>query len=396
MTCCAKYRNGIVSHASTSGASVSMAFALRKLKGLGFERLDGCIGESYACLKKLRPLMALGTCALAETVNATDEAVLNIFSWEGYIDYTTVLKPFEDETGIKVNYATFSSNEEMYEKLSAVDGGDYDIILASDYMLNTVREAGLMQKFDPAIVTNYGNLDEGFTHQFFDPDNEYVIPYMSGIPLIVYDPSVVEIEINGFNDLWDASLADSLGLIDDPRVTLGMVLLSMGQSMNTTDDAVLAEAAEKLESLKPNIHVLEYENLHNYLISGDISVAYTFTPFVAMALDANPDLKVVWPEEGLGFGIDGCFIPLNAPHALNANLFLEYLLRPEVAAVCAEWQYYCSPNAAALEVISDWYKENTVFNGIYDRISDAEYVLNLSPEDEQKFQDIWTSFKLSL
>ena len=344
----------------------------------------------------LLALMALGTCALAETVNATDEAVLNIFSWEGYIDYTTVLKPFEDETGIKVNYATFSSNEEMYEKLSAVDGGDYDIILASDYMLNTVRESGLMQKFDPAIVTNYGNLDEGFTHQFFDPDNEYVIPYMSGIPLIVYDPSVVEIEINGFNDLWDASLADSLGLIDDPRVTLGMVLLSMGQSMNTTDDAVLAEAAEKLESLKPNIHVLEYENLHNYLISGDISVAYTFTPFVAMALDANPDLKVVWPEEGLGFGIDGCFIPLNAPHALNANLFLEYLLRPEVAAVCAEWQYYCSPNAAALEVISDWYKENPVFNGIYERISDAEYVLNLSPEDEQKFQDIWTSFKLSL
>lgn len=344
----------------------------------------------------LLALMALGTCALAETVNATDEAVLNIFSWEGYIDYTTVLKPFEDETGIKVNYATFSSNEEMYEKLSAVDGGDYDIILASDYMLNTVRKAGLMQKFDPAIVTNYSNLNEDFTHQFFDPDNEYVIPYMSGIPLIVYDPSVVQIEINGFNDLWDASLADSLGLIDDPRVTLGMVLLSMGQSMNTTDDAVLAEAAEKLEALKPNIHVLEYENLHNYLISGDISVAYTFTPFVAMALDANPDLKVVWPEEGLGFGIDGCFIPVNAPHALNANLFLEYLLRPEVAAVCAEWQYYCSPNAAALEVISDWYKENPVFNGIYERIGDAEYVLNLSPEDEQKFQDIWTSFKLSL
>lgn len=343
----------------------------------------------------LLTLMALGTCAMAQTVNATDEAVLNIFSWEGYIDYSTVLQPFEEETGIRVNYATFSSNEEMLEKLSAVNGGDYDVILASDYMLNNVRNAGLMQKFDSSIVTNYGNLNEKFTHQFFDPDNEYVIPYVSGMPLIVYDPSVVDIEINGFNDLWDASLADSIGLIDDARVTIGMVLLSMGQSMNTTDEAVLAEAAQKLDALRANIHILEYENLHNYLVSGDIAVAYTFTPYVAFALDANPDLKVVWPQEGLGFGIDGCFIPVNAPHAKNANIFLEYLLRPEVAAVCAEWQYYCSPNAAAMEVVADWYKENTVFNGIFDRIDDAEYVMNLDSADEQKFQDIWTTFKLS-
>lgn len=344
----------------------------------------------------LLALVMISACAVAETVNQKDEAVLNIFSWEGYIDYSTVIKPFEEETGIKVNYATFASNEEMYEKLSAVNGGDYDIILASDYMLNTTREAGLMQKFDPEIVTNYGNLNPGFTHQFFDPDNEYVVPYVSGIPLIVYDPSAVDIEIKGFADLWDASLKDSIGLIDDARVTIGMVLLSMGQSMNTTDEAVLAEAAEKLAALKENIHVLEYENLHNYLVSGDVAVAYTFTPFVALALDANPDLKVVWPEEGLGFGIDGCFIPVNAPHALNANRFLEFLLRPEIAAVCAEWQYYCTPNAAALDALSDAYKARPEFMGLFDRMDDAEFVLNLAPADEQKFQDIWTTFKLGL
>ena len=344
----------------------------------------------------LLALVMMSACAVAETVNQKDEAVLNIFSWEGYIDYETVIKPFEEETGIKVNYATFASNEEMYEKLAAAKGGDYDIILASDYMLNRVREDGLMQKFDPEIVDNYGNLNPDFTHQFFDPDNEYVVPYVSGIPLIVYDPSVVGIEIKGFGDLWDPSLTDSLGLIDDARVTIGMVLLSRGESMNTTDDAILAEAAEKLDALKSNIHVLEYENLHNYLVSGDVAVAYTFTPFVALALNANPDLKVVWPEEGLGFGIDGCFIPSAAPHAKNANRFLEFLLRPEIAAICAEWQYYCSPNAAAQDCLEDWYKENPVFNGIYDRIGDAEYVMNLSTEDEQKFQDIWTKFKLSL
>ena len=344
----------------------------------------------------LLALVLMSACAVAETVNQKDEAVLNIFSWEGYIDYQTVIQPFEQETGIKVNYATFGSNEEMYEKLSAVNGGDYDIVLASDYILNATREAGLMQKLDMSIVTNFSNLNPGFTHQYFDPDSEYVMPYVCGIPLIVYNPENVDVEINGFNDLWNPALADSVGLIDDARVTIGMVLLSMGQSMNTTDEAVLAEAAEKLAALKANIHVLEYENLHNYLVSGDIDVAYTFTPFVALALMENPDLKVVWPQEGLGFGIDGCFIPVNAPHAKNANLFLEFLLRPEIAAVCAEWQCYCSPNEAAQAVLSEDYKQNPVFSGIYDRISDAEYVKNLSSEDEQKFQDIWTTFKLSL
>ena len=154
----------------------------------------------------LLAMLSLSACALAETTNATDEAVLNIFTWEGYIDYETVIKPFEQETGIKVNYATFSSNEEMYEKLSAVGGGDYDIVLASDYMLNTTREAGLMQPFDTSIVDNYANLNEGFTHQFFDPDNQYVVPYVSGIPLIVYDPSVVDIDIKGFFDNIDHEL----------------------------------------------------------------------------------------------------------------------------------------------------------------------------------------------
>ena len=341
-------------------------------------------------------LVLMSACAVAETVNQVDEQVLNIFTWEGYIDYSTVIQPFEEETGIKVNYATFASNEEMYEKLSAVNGGDYDIILASDYILNMTREAGLMQKFDNQIVTNYANLNPDFTAQFFDPTNEYVVPYVAGIPLIVYDPAVVEKEIKGFNDLWDPALADSIGLIDDARVTIGMVLLSMGQSMNTTDEAVLAEAAAKLESLKENIHVLEYENLHNYIVSGDVSVVYTFTPFVGFAKDANPDLVAVWPEEGLGFGIDGCFIPVNAPHAKNANMFLEFLLRPEIAAVCAEWQYYCSPNSAAFDYLADWYKERDEFVGIFDRKGQAEILMNLPAEDEQKFQDIWTTFKLGL
>ena len=344
--------------------------------------------------KLLSVLLALSMlAALPLLSSAEEEKVLNIFSWDGYVDYASVIKPFEQQTGIKVNYAPFSTNDEMFKKLQENGASEYDLVIASDYILNTARLEGLMLPLDKEKLPNFANLDERFISQYFDPDNEYVVPYMSGIPLIVYNPDMVQIEIDGFEDLWDPSLADSIGLIDDARVSIGMVLLSMGQSMNTTDDAVLAQAKEKLFALRENIHVLEYENLHNSLISGDISVAYTFTPYVALALDANPNLKVVWPKEGLGFGIDGAFIPANAPHPDNAHTFLNYLLDGQVAATTAEWQYYCTPNAAAQEFLSDAYKNNTVFNGIYDRIGDAEYVMNLGA-DESKFQDIWTEFKL--
>ena len=346
--------------------------------------------------KLLSVLLALSMlAALPLLSSAEEEKVLNIFSWDGYVDYASVIQPFEQQTGIKVNYAPFSTNDEMFKKLQENGASEYDLVIASDYILNTARLEGLMLPLDKEQLPNFANLDERFISQYFDPDNEYVVPYMSGIPLIVYNPDMVQIEIDGFEDLWDPSLADSIGLIDDARVSIGMVLLSMGQSMNTTDDAVLAQAKEKLFALRENIHVLEYENLHNSLISGDISVAYTFTPYVALALDANPNLKVVWPKEGLGFGIDGAFIPANAPHPDNAHAFLNYLLDGQVAATMAEWQYYCTPNAAAQEFLSDAYKNNPVFNGIYDRIGDAEYVMNLGA-DESKFQDIWTEFKLSL
>lgn len=344
--------------------------------------------------KLLSVLLALSMlAALPLLSSAEEEKVLNIFSWDGYVDYASVIQPFEQQTGIKVNYAPFSTNDEMFKKLQENGASEYDLVIASDYILNTARLEGLMLPLDKEQLPNFANLDERFISQYFDPDNEYVVPYMSGIPLIVYNPDMVQIEIDGFEDLWDPSLADSIGLIDDARVIIGMVLLSMGQSMNTTDDAVLAQAKEKLFALRENIHVLEYENLHNSLISGDISVAYAFTPYVALALDANPNLQVVWPKEGLGFGIDGAFIPANAPHPDNAHAFLNYLLDGQVAAVTAEWQYYCTPNAAAQEFLSDAYKNNPVFNGIYDRFGDAEYVMNLGA-DESKFQDIWTEFKL--
>ena len=334
----------------------------------------------------LLALLTIGGCALAETENAADEAVLNIFTWEGYIDYETVIKPFEQETGIKVNYATFSSNEEMYEKLSAVNGGDYDVVLASDYMLAASREAGLMQKIDKDIVTNYDNLDPTFMSQSFDPDNEYVVPYVCGSPLLIYDPSAVDCEITGLNSLWDPSLKDSIGLIDDARVTIGMVLLSMGESMNEEDVDVIAKTGERLKELAPNIRMIQDDNTQNALLNGEASVAFLYTSQVTQALKDNPDLKVVYPEEGLGFGILGTFIPSEAPNAEAANEFINYILQPEVTAKCINSVGYYNTNKAADDLVD----ANLV---VPDDVTKGEIVQNVNQEAEQEYNKIWTEFK---
>ena len=211
--------------------------------------------------------------------------------------------------------------------------------------------------------------------------------------MIVYDPDQVEGELTSFADFWREDLTDSVWLINDARVSIGAALRSMGYSYNTTNEEELAAVSEKLESLKQNVRVLDYDMTYNYLSAGEVKAAYLFTPYVIMSLFENPNLVAVFPEEGIGFGIDSIVIPKNAPHPENANLFLNYLMDAQVAATTVEWQYYCSTNKAAMDVVADWYKNNIVFTGIYERIDDGEYIMNLGAE-ETKFHDIWTEFKL--
>lgn len=324
-------------------------------------------------------------------VHAEEEKVLNVFTWAGYIDDETVTN-FTKETGIKVNYTTFLSNEEMLIKMQT-SGNGFDVILASDYVLNTLRKDNKLLKLNKELLPNYANLDPFFLSKYFDEKNEYTVPYTSGTPLIVYDPEKIHIDITGYESLWDPDLKDSLVMIDDARNIIGITLKTMGQSFNTTDDAVLDQAKEKLAALRPNIRVFNYETPHNDLLSGEASVGYMFTPFVQLALDGNPNLKVVAPEEGLGFGIDALVISASAPHPENAHKLLNYLLDSKVAAHTAQMQYYISPVKTAYEFIPDALKNSPAINIPREQLAQAEFIKDVG-EYESKYQQIWADFKL--
>ena len=340
--------------------------------------------------KLLAALMAL-MLLLSGAAMAEDEQTVNVFTWEGYIDDATI-KKFTEETGIAVNFSTFSTNEEMLLKLQGGATG-YDVILASDYAINMLKKGGLIQKLDKALLPNYQNLAPAYLGKYYDEQNEYTVPYTAGTPVILYDPAMVDFDLTGYEDLWDARLKDSLVLIDDARNIIGITLKTMGESFNTTDRQVLDKAAEKLAALRPNIRSFNYDSPYQDLISGEATVGYMFTSYAMIALEARPDLKVVYPKEGLGFGIDSLVITKDAPHPNSAHALLNFLLRGDVAANTAQVQYYMSPNAAAIDFMPDAFKANPVIAIPDELLQNAEFIQDLG-DTESVYQSIWQGFKL--
>lgn len=323
--------------------------------------------------------------------SAVDSKELNLYTWEGMFPQE-VLNGFTEETGIKVNYSNFDTDETMLAKLETAKGGDYDVVIADDYIIQTAISEGLAQKLDTGKIQNFGNINPVFQSQFFDPTNEYTVPYGSGVQTIVYNPEAVKIDIKGYKDLWDASLQSGLGIISNYRVINGMALKILGESYNVTDVAKIEAAGTKLLELAPNIRLIKDDNIQDDLISGEINAAVMYTSQVTSAMLANPELKVVYPEEGIGFGIMAQFIPSNAPHADAALKFIDYILKPEVSAKCYEYIGYYSTNKAADSLITEEYKPFLTLPAEF-TADKMEMIQNVTAAADEAHVKVWTEFK---
>jgi spermidine/putrescine transport system substrate-binding protein len=183
------------------------------------------------------------------------QQVVNLYTWADYVP-KDVIAYFEKDTGNKVNYSNFETNEEMLAKLENSKGGDYDLVIASDYIIKIAGDEGLISELDKSKIPNYKNIDSKYQSFFYDSENKYTVPYAPGIPLIVYDPKKVSIDITGYESLWDPSLKDSIGIMDTERVINGITLKTLGESFNTEDLDVIQKAGDKLLKLAPNIRIL--------------------------------------------------------------------------------------------------------------------------------------------
>lgn len=338
----------------------------------------------------LLALLLLVTALTACSGGASAREELVLYTWEGMFPQD-ILDSFEQETGIKVNYVNFDTDETMLAKLEASGGGDYDIVIADDYIIETAVSENLIAELDKSKLPFIGNINPVYQGQFYDPEDKYTVPYGAGVQTIVYDPSAVELEIKGYADLWDASLKGSIGVTNNFRVMNGMALKVMGESYNTNDVAMIEKAGEKMLELAPNIRLIKDDNIQDDLLSGEISAAVMYTSQVTMAMLANPELKVVYPEEGIGFGVMGMFIPSKAPHSEAAYKFIEYILEPETAAKCFESLGYYSTNSAADPLISADYRSFLTLPE--DFSGDTEMIGNISAEANEAHAKVWTEFK---
>lgn len=324
------------------------------------------------------------------SVAAPTDTELNLFTWEGMFPQE-VLDGFTAETGIKVNYSSFDTDETMLAKLETAKGGDYDLVIADDYIIQTAIGEKLVAPLDKAKIANIGNINPIYQGQFYDPDNMYTVPYGAGVQTIVYNPTVIQKDIKGYADLWDAALADNLAIIGNYRVINGMALKIMGESYNVTDTALIQKAGEKLMELAPNVRLIKDDNVQDDLISGEVGAAVMYTSQVTAACLANPDLKVVYPSEGVGFGIMAQFIPINAPHADAAHAFINYILTPEVSKKCFEaLGYYCT-NKEADALIDPAYQAFLTLPA--DFSGNTEMIQNISADADEAHVKVWTEFK---
>lgn len=330
-------------------------------------------------------------CGGSSKSEATNGEV-NVFVWTEYVP-ESVFDAFEEETGIKVNVSTYSSNEDMLSKVKSESEGTYDIVLPSDYMIELMIAQDMLEELDKEALTNLSNINDVYLDPSYDPGNVYTVPYQGGVAAIAVNTSKVDKELTSYDDLFDPDLAGQLVVLDDYRAVIGMTARSMGYSMNETDPAVLSEIEEKLLTLKNNIALFDSDSPKSAMISGDCSVGMIWSAEIALSMEENPDIEVVYPEEGPYVFMDNWAILKGSKNYDNAMTFINYMLEPDTAVKVSEEFPYLCPNKAAVEQMGTDYSENIAKNPPAEVIASGEYVENLDNDTLEIYNEMWTKLK---
>ncbi|MGM9572623.1 MAG: PotD/PotF family extracellular solute-binding protein [bacterium] len=274
-----------------------------------------------------------------------EQKVVKVYNWGDYID-PQVLKDFEKDTGIKVIYDTFATNEDMYVKIKS-GGGDYDVAIPSDYMIKRMINEGLLEKIDFANVPNYKNIDKQFKDLSFDPKNEYSVPYMWGTVGIVYNKKMVQEPVDSWGILWDPKYKKQILMLDSPRDSIGLTLQYLGYSLNTKNDQELAEAKAKLIEQKDLVLAYVVDEVKDKMIGEEAALAVVWSGDAAYVKKENPDLEYAIPKEGTNLWFDSIVIPKGAKHKKEAEQFINYLASVDAAYKNADYIGYSTPIQAA-------------------------------------------------
>ncbi len=328
-----------------------------------------------------------------------DEGItLNFANWGDYISdgtdgYPDVLSEFERLTGITVNCTTFATNEDLYAKMKA-GAADYDIIIPSDYMISKMISEDMLEKLDTADIPNIGNTDPKYLNREFDPENEYSVPYFWGVTGIVYNKDLVNEEDFGWDILWNEKYADQILMFDNPRDAFAVAENMLGYSMNTEDPDELQAAADLLTKQKPLVQAYVMDEIFNKMSAGEAALAPYYAGDAIMLMRDYDFLGFKVIDSGANTFLDSMCIPKGAPNKKAAEMFINYLLEPEVAYANSDYVGYSTPNRKAYEMVSDEVKNNGISYFTDDYLeTHTETFKALSPDAEKLMSDLWTKIR---
>ena len=336
--------------------------------------------------------------------DAQGDNVVMVYNAGEYID-PEVPKLFEEETGIKVIYDTFETNEEMYPVIQA-GGVVYDAVCPSDYMIEKMMQNHLLQEVDFNNVPNIKEIGKDYMKmcEQFDPGNKYVVPYTTGTVGILYNKKMLD-DLGvpyptKWADLWNPKLKGEILMQDSVRDAFMVALKKEGHSMNTVSDAELDEALQDLIKQKPLVQAYVVDQVRDKMIGEEAAVGVIYSGeilYVQGELEGTDvEIDYAIPEEGTNVWFDGWVIPWNAKHKENAEKWMNFLCRPDIAAKNFEYITYPTPNVGALALLDKSYTENkAVFPDMKEVLKKGEVYTYLGEENEAKYNNRWKILKAS-
>lgn len=321
---------------------------------------------------------------------------LVVYNWGEYID-PEVLTMFEEETGIDIVYEEFETNEILYPKISS-GAIAYDVICPSDYMIQRMIENDLLFEINFDNIPNLKNIGKQYLEQSrqFDPENKYSVPYCWGTVGILYNKMMVDEPVDSWSILWDPKYKDNILMQDSVRDAFGVTLKYLGYSLNSTDLDELTEAKNLLIEQKPLVQAYVIDQVRDKMIGNEAALGVIYSGEAIYTQKENPNLEYVIPKEGSNIWIDSWVIPKNAEHKENAEKFINFLCRPDIALMNFEYITYSTPNEAARELIEDESIRNSeiAFPDLskYDNLETFQY---LGTEADQVYGNLWNKVKSS-
>jgi spermidine/putrescine-binding protein len=314
---------------------------------------------------------------------------LNIYNWSDYIGKTTIAD-FEKEFGVETRYGIFENNEEMLAKVFGGNSG-WDIAFPTNYYIGPMRESRLLTQLDRSLLPNLGALDPMLAAPEWDPKLDHSVPYMWGATGIIFNKKRGRLQ--RWSDLWDPKLKGHMTMLDDPADAVGAALKKLGHSINTPDPANLGAAKAELLRQKPLVRAYLNAEARDQLIAGDLEAAQLWGTTSQQAIEAAPHLDFAYPAEGFARYADCAVILRESKRPELAHKFLDYLLRPEVAASIVEFSKTASANAAARQRLPAEVRNNATLYPPAEVLARAEWFAPLPPAAQRLRDRYWTEIK---